>query len=287
MTLVDLDKSGGEGGESHPMRPDDAFLMMHLLDRQGDFRFRSKDQEWHSTPIAENESCLIDLRVPFSLSWSHPLRALALYVPRHVFFGESPLGAERHTLRCDRRMDDAVLASIFGCLRDFPFDRRSRHRDLFVRHMLLAACARLVQVHAVEVTERRKVPRALTGEQRRSATSIMCDRIESGVSIREVATACGVAHAGFVRAFKRSFGVSPRDWLTARRLDRAVELMGDRSLPLTEIAHKVGFSDSSQFNRIFTRFVGRPPGEWRRESLGIDPPGRLSFILDHHLCHPV
>ena len=267
MTLVELDLPCG-GGESLPMRADDAFLLMHFTLAQDDLRFHSANEAWQATGILENEGCLLDLRVPFSLSWSHPLRAMALYVPRHAFFGGSEPGAGQRTLRCDRRINDTVLASIFECLGGAAFGRHTRNRDLFVRHMLLAACARLVQLRAVEV-DRRNVPRTLTREQQQHAISIMRDRIESGISIREVAGACGVAHGGFVRAFKRSFGVSPRDWLMARRLDRAVELMGDHSMPLTQIATKVGFADSSQFNRIFTRFVGRPPGEWRRESFGI------------------
>jgi AraC-like DNA-binding protein len=249
ITLVELDLSRSGGGESLPMRADDAFLLMRFM--------------------GQNECFLLDLRMPSSFSWSYPLRGLAIYVPRQVFFNGSDQCIERHTLRCDKRMDDTILASIMDCLGDSLIGRRSQGRNLFVRHMLLAACARLVQLRAVEPNQLRIAPRALTMEQRRNATSIMRDRMEGGVSIRELADACGIVHAEFVRAFKRSFGVSPRDWLTARRFERAVELMSDRSLPLTEIACKAGFSDSSQFSRLFMRFMGHPPGLWRRESLGI------------------
>lgn len=269
ITFLELELHRNGGGESHPMRTDDAFLLMHFAHPQENFRLHCENGERYATGILEKESCLLDLRAPFSLSWSCPLHALVLYIPRQVFFDGNELCVERHTLRCDLKMDDAVLASIMGCLGGSPLGRRNRGRDLFVRHVLLAACARLTQLCVIEVAEFHIAPRALTSEQQDSATSLMRDHMAGGLSMRVLAEACGMAHIEFVRAFKRSFGVSPRDWLTARRLERARELMSDHSLPLTEIASKVGFSDSSQFNRIFTRFTGCPPGAWRRESRGL------------------
>ncbi|NID14677.1 helix-turn-helix domain-containing protein [Luteibacter yeojuensis] len=268
ITLAELEVSPRRGGESVSMRPDDAFLLIHFTDRLENLRCEEGNDVWQVDRTGQNESCLLDLREPFSLSWSSPLRALALYIPRQVLFDVGALSLERHTFRSGRRMDDPILHSIMECLKESLVDRLTRDRERYVRHVLLATCARLVQLGAVEEANLPVASHAMAAEQWRDAASVMRDHMEKGVSIRELADTRGLVYAEFVRAFKRSFGVSPRDWLTARRLERALELMGNRSLPLTEIASRVGFSDSSQFSRLFIRFMGCPPGAWRRESFG-------------------
>jgi AraC-like DNA-binding protein len=44
----------------------------------------------------------------------------------------------------------------------------------------------------------------------------------------------------------------------------ARELLADRSLPLAEIAYRVGFADLATFSRAFKRWTGKPPGLFRR-----------------------
>jgi AraC-like DNA-binding protein len=275
ITLVDLDVPGPVGGESLPMRSDDAFLLLHFMNRDEDLRMRAGTEPWNRSQVGANETLLVDLASPFSLSWSRPMHALAVYVPRQVVFDENPPCREWRTLRCEGREDDAVLAAVMGCVVEAASWRHARHRDIFLRHMVLAACARLAQLRGTRFVGQRRAMRSLTGEQQRHALDIMRERVASGISIRELAKACGVAHSQFVRMFKRSFGVTPRDWLMARRLELALDLMSDRALALTEIAARVGFSDSSQFCRLFVRCMGWPPGMWRREVLGMLAPATL------------
>jgi len=42
--------------------------------------------------------------------------------------------------------------------------------------------------------------------------------------------------------------------------------MSDRSISLTDIAYLTGFSDQSHFTRIFKKFTGSNPSEYRRKS---------------------
>jgi AraC family transcriptional regulator len=70
--------------------------------------------------------------------------------------------------------------------------------------------------------------------------------------------------AHFCRAFKRSFGVTPHAYLTARRLDRAKRLMLESSEPLSGIAILCGFTDQAHLSKLFRQHVGDTPGAWRR-----------------------
>jgi AraC family transcriptional regulator len=82
-----------------------------------------------------------------------------------------------------------------------------------------------------------------------------------------VASLAGQAHLSafhFTRMFTAAIGVSPHRYVSRRRLENAMAMLADGSLPLSEIAHRSGFSSQAGFNRAFRRVVGMTPGEYRR-----------------------
>jgi AraC-like DNA-binding protein len=67
----------------------------------------------------------------------------------------------------------------------------------------------------------------------------------------------------FARQFTAATGVPPHQYVIARRVARAQELLHpDRDLALAEIAARVGFSDQSQFSHHFKRLVGVTPRQF-------------------------
>ncbi|BAQ18382.1 transcriptional regulator, AraC family [Methyloceanibacter caenitepidi] len=83
----------------------------------------------------------------------------------------------------------------------------------------------------------------------------------------------GIAHmVGVgVRTLQRylgSDGMSYRDLLAAVRSKRAMELLRDTDMTITEIALSLGYSEHANFTRAFTRWTGKSPLQYRRERLG-------------------
>ena len=79
----------------------------------------------------------------------------------------------------------------------------------------------------------------------------------------------------FCRVFRVSFGHSPHSYVTRRRIERAQGLMLTTKFPLGQIAVDCGFSDQAHFNKLFRRFAGESPGEWRRMRADASVQGRL------------
>jgi AraC family transcriptional regulator len=68
----------------------------------------------------------------------------------------------------------------------------------------------------------------------------------------------------FARLFKEATGLPPHQYVIARRVERARQLLqGSADLSLAEVAAHAGFSDQSQFARHFKRLVGVTPGQFR------------------------
>jgi AraC family transcriptional regulator len=93
----------------------------------------------------------------------------------------------------------------------------------------------------------------------------LCRRIP----IRELARLLSLSASHFCRAFKCTFGVSPRDYVLRRRIEVAQALMLTTSEPLSSIAVRCGMCDQPHFTRCFHRIVGETPYAWRRTRQGV------------------
>jgi AraC-like DNA-binding protein len=90
------------------------------------------------------------------------------------------------------------------------------------------------------------------------------DDLHSIAPLDEIARECGLSGGHFARAFKRSTGKSPHQWVVLRRIEAAKEMLGG-GMPLAEIAIACRFSDQSHLTRVFSQATGLTPGRWRTE----------------------
>jgi AraC-like DNA-binding protein len=83
------------------------------------------------------------------------------------------------------------------------------------------------------------------------------------VTLRDASDALHVHPAHLVRIFSREFGISPHQYLTSRRVDRARRLLLD-GVPASRAAAETGFYDQSHLSRHFTQLLGTSPGRFAR-----------------------
>ncbi|WP_431047433.1 AraC family transcriptional regulator [Roseateles sp. L2-2] len=117
-------------------------------------------------------------------------------------------------------------------------------------------------------------PRPVRGDYRAAlvARELMDDRLDSVVTLDELAEAAGRDRWSLSRDFRASFGTSPYRYLTLRRLDLARRLML-AGQPLADCAAHAGFADQSHLTRQFAKAFGVTPARWLRMS-GRRLPGR-------------
>jgi AraC-like DNA-binding protein len=96
----------------------------------------------------------------------------------------------------------------------------------------------------------------------------LCGRLP----IAEIATAVRLSPSHFARAFKRSVGCPPHQYMLKRRIEYAKGRMRDGEQSLAEIALDCGFSDQAHFTRCFKRCEGETPTAWfRRATIDVVP----------------
>ena len=102
----------------------------------------------------------------------------------------------------------------------------------------------------------------------RKITEIIDENISNeqfGVS--ELADRIGMSRSNLLRKVKSSTNLSVSQFINQVRLKKAMEMLKDSSLRVSEISYQVGFSSPSYFIKCFRDHYGYPPGEaGKRES---------------------
>jgi AraC-like DNA-binding protein len=74
-----------------------------------------------------------------------------------------------------------------------------------------------------------------------------------------MAKRCFLSVPHFTRVFRRIFAMSPRQFVIAHRIRRAVYLLQESSMSIQEIASSLGYTDHYFFHRQFKAIVGATP----------------------------
>jgi AraC-like DNA-binding protein len=84
------------------------------------------------------------------------------------------------------------------------------------------------------------------------------------VTLREVATAAGVAVGHLVHSFSEAVGLPPMRYHTQLRLARSTGLLA-RGLSASSVAYECGFCDQSHLIRHFKKCFGLTPGAFQKQ----------------------
>jgi AraC-like DNA-binding protein len=90
-------------------------------------------------------------------------------------------------------------------------------------------------------------------------------------TVEELARVCSLSRSAFAAGFVARVGKPPATYLVHVRLDAAVGLLRDTSLPVTLIAKNVGYTSEAAFSRAFKNRYGTPPARWRRDAQAKQP----------------
>ena len=76
-----------------------------------------------------------------------------------------------------------------------------------------------------------------------------------------------MSESWLIRCFRQRTGMTPQRYLTDIRLNQAKELLAASSLNVGEIAAVVGYENALYFSRIFRKYVGVSPREYREREI--------------------
>jgi AraC family transcriptional regulator, transcriptional activator FtrA len=89
-------------------------------------------------------------------------------------------------------------------------------------------------------------------------------RLAEPLRIGELARLAAMSERTFMRRFRAATGLSPADWITRARVDRARELLESTTLPIDHIAERCGLGSPTTLRHHFRKKVGVSPASYRR-----------------------
>jgi AraC-like DNA-binding protein len=161
-----------------------------------------------------------------------------------------------------RAIKDSVMANLSKAMLG-ALESGEEPCRLFVDHLLSAVATHLaISAGGLEPRSRPAIG-CLSAAQERRAKEVLSANLGGDLELADLARECGLSMGYFGRAFRRSTGMAPHQWLVRRRVQIAKRHLGETALPLAEVALESGFVDQSHFTRVFTQHVGTSPGRWR------------------------
>lgn len=87
--------------------------------------------------------------------------------------------------------------------------------------------------------------------------------LSSNIDCDELAKMCNISTSYYNRIFKKRFGSSPKQYILAKKLDYATDLLTTTNLSVTSISEISGFSSLYYFSKIFKTYYGLSPQNYK------------------------
>jgi AraC-like DNA-binding protein len=85
--------------------------------------------------------------------------------------------------------------------------------------------------------------------------------------IQDLSSLVNMNEQYFCRFFKKAIGKPPIDYINDYRLTKAMHLLENSTLAVTEVSLECGFNNMGNFQRLFKRKTGTTPLQYRKRSL--------------------
>jgi AraC family transcriptional regulator len=258
-------------GPTSPIPAENAYMLVLHLGARIRRELWLDGQSVRTEPMNPGEVALHDLRRKPVFKVYAPINSLNFYIPRRSLDACADDGGGGRIGDLNFTPGIGVTDKVLGALGDAllpAFDRADQVNTLFVDHVTTAVVAHIVQAFGGLKLRNRPPRGGLAVWQERRVKEIIDANLDGEITVMQLAGACGLSGHHFSRAFRRSTGVAPYQWLLQRRIDKAKQLLCRSKLPLSEVAAVCGFAHQSHFTRVFARLVGVSPGRWRRLHCG-------------------
>ena len=92
------------------------------------------------------------------------------------------------------------------------------------------------------------------------------DHVSETVNLSDIAKFVNLSPNYLHQLFRKTEGITPREYLTEYRLNLACKLLRTTSLPLSEIAERCGFCNQQYMSLLFKKRYGSSPMTYRKDS---------------------
>lgn len=242
--------------KSHEMKrtEHDDFIMIYCVDGKGALsvyqsEFMIKAGDLFILPPHTEHYYKADDEQPWTVFWFHFKGLLAHQYLQHIYQkDESPIIRNITNIDFIQLFQELVDVSRNGLnLTSFVYSAS------ICRHLLM----KIAWIH--NQNQRTETGLSIVQIQR-----YMKSRLNSNISLEELASISHCSKYHFAREYKRLTGVSPLQHFSEMKMEHACFLLEQTSLSMAEIASQLGYDDALYFSRVFRKSMGCSPSAFRK-----------------------
>ena len=128
-------------------------------------------------------------------------------------------------------------------------------RDFMTAHLV----EKYTEVAVARPTQRGGLPIS----QIRKVEDFVASNLGDEIAVEQLAGLVELSPSHFAHVFKESTGMTPLQFITRQRMDRAQQMLRETKNSIIEIGLEVGYTSPSHFAQVFRRTVGVPPSQYR------------------------
>jgi AraC family transcriptional regulator len=217
-----------------------------------------------ATKGSSGNLCITPAGQPIGASWSKPLDNMGItldpdFIERAAVENGFAAGFEFAELY---KQSDPLIEHL-GLTLLAEADSATPSGRLYADSLIQTLTLHLLTNYGTSRALVRSVSGGLSGYKLRRTKEFIEEHLEDDLSLAEISAAAGLSQFHFARAFRRSTGSTPQQFVTQRRIERAKELLAKNDLPIVEVSLRTGFKNQSHFTSLFRKFTSLTPKMWR------------------------
>jgi AraC family transcriptional regulator len=138
---------------------------------------------------------------------------------------------------------------------------------LYADSLIQTLTLHLLKNYSDAASVRENTSGGLSGYKLKRVQEFINANLEEDLSLGELAEVADLSQFHFARAFRKSTGQTPQQYLMQQRIERAKLLLAKDELPIVEISLRTGFKNQSHFTTLFRKFTKSTPKLWREMKL--------------------
>ena len=221
---------------------------------QGDM-FLFGSNEAHCITNVDEPLDLLNIQFEPRLLWAHAENIELL----SLFFSRSERFSNRLEAS-DKKLRDTVLSAAN------ELSQKAPAYSVSARCFLLLALSHILKSYDYTIPDSSLATNGAILEKLRFAIDYIDNNIENRLTLSDIAKTAFMSQNYFSSVFKKYNGISPWEYITIKRVEKAVFLLRTTSLTKLEIADRCGFSSSSNFYKAFEKVTGKKPTDFTRSA---------------------
>jgi len=226
-------------GNRHIFAPGDVFLF--------------GSNEAHCITEIYEDMEVLNIHFEPRLLWEHSetVELLNLFAARSKSFSNQ--------FPCDETLRQTLLTL------EAELSQENPCRTVTCKYLLFSALVHLIRNYDCVAPERILTVPSVTIRSLRHAVDYIHEHLETKLTLKEIADVACMTPTYFSSVFKKYNGVSPWEYITIKRVERALDMLRSTDMTKLEIAERCGFSSSSNFYKAFVHVTGKTPSAYARK----------------------